>query len=195
MPVKRIKTKVYEVQKTFIKTKDFEILTAPLKHKKVPTNGYVFLEKPKLRIDKNKLKKLKIDSKDKTKLSQLTKGKDIKINNKIIKSKNITYKQAAKKISFIFDTKNCPNAIKLAKNSDLAIMEATFDKEESKLASSHGHLTSEQSAKIAKQAKVKKLILTHISQRYDYKSKNLEKQAQKIFPNTQIAKDLMKVEI
>ncbi|MBT4352142.1 ribonuclease Z, partial [archaeon] len=48
---------------------------------------------------------------------------------------------------------------------------------------------------IAKQAKVKKLILTHISQRYDYKSKNLEKQAQKIFPNTQIAKDLMKVEI
>jgi ribonuclease Z len=195
MPVKKIKLKVYEVKGTFLKTKDFEISTLPLKHKKAPTNGYIFLEKPKLRIDKNKLKKLKINSKDKTKLAQLTKGKDIKINNKTIKSKSITYKQAAKKISFIFDTKECPNAIKLAKDSDLAIMEATFDKDGSKLADSHGHLTSEQSAKIAKQTKVKNLILTHISQRYDYKSKNLEKQAKKVFPNTQIAKDLMKVEV
>ena len=195
IPTKKIRMKVYEVKGTFLKTKDFEISALPLTHKKAPTNGYAFLEKPKLRIDKSKLKKLKISPKDKFKLSQLTKGKNIKINNKTIKSKNMTYKQAAKKISFIFDTKICANANKLAKDSDLAVMEATHDKKEEKLAISYGHLTSEQSAKIAKKEKVKKLILTHISQRYEYRGKILEKQAQKIFKNTTIARDLKVVEI
>ena len=159
-----------------------------------PCNAYSFIEKDRLRIDKTKLKKLKISLKDKSKLAQLTKGKDIKINNKTIKSKNMTYQQASKKISFIFDTKICSNANKLAKDSDLAIIESTLDDNE-KLASAYKHLTANQAAKIAKQAKVKKLILTHISQRYENKGKSLENIAKKIFPNTLVAKDFMIVEI
>jgi len=56
------------------------------------------------------------------------------------------------------------------------------------------HLTSKQAAQIAKKAKAKKLILTHFSQRY----KNLEellKEAKKVFKNTELAKDFMKIEI
>ena len=190
---KKIKMKVYEVQGTFLKTKDFQISAMPLQHG-CPTNGYMFEEKPKLRIDKNKLKKLKISSKDRAKLSQLTKGKNIKINGKTIKSKNMTYKQASKKISFIFDTKLCPNANKLAKDSDLAIIESTIQDNE-KLASAYKHLTAIQAAKIAKQAKVKKLILTHLSQRYENKGKTLENIAKKIFKNSKVAKDFMSLEI
>ena len=193
VPKKKIKTKVYEVKGKFLKTKDFQITAIPLQHG-CPVNGYMFEENPKLRIDKNKLKKLKISVKDKNKLSQLTKGKDIKINNKIVKSKNITYKQASKKISFIFDTKKCKNTEKLAKNADLTIIESTLDNNE-ELAKDYKHLTVIQAAKIAKQAKAKKLILTHISQRYEYKSKKLENMAKKIFPNARIAKDFMTVEI
>ena len=190
----KIKMKVYEVKGTFLKTKDFQISAIPLQHG-CPTNGYMFEEHPKLRINKEKLKKLKISTKDRTKLSQLTKGKDIKINGKTIKSKNMTYKQTSKKISFIFDTKKCANAEKLAKDSDLAIMDATFSNNEEKLSKQYKHMTSSQAAQIAKKAKVKKLILTHISQRYDNKSEILEKQAKKIFPNTKIAKDFMSLEI
>ncbi len=190
---KRIKLKVHEVKGKFIKTKDFEISAKELQHS-CPVNGYMFEEKPRLRIDKNKLKKLKISPKDKKQLSKLTKGRDIKINGKTIKSKNLTYKQASKKISFILDTKKCKNAEKLAQNSDIAIIESTLDENE-KLAGRYKHLTVTQAAKIAKQVKVKRLILTHISQRYEYKSKHLEKIAKKIFPNTTIAKDLMKVEV
>ena len=154
----------------------------------------MFEEKPKLRIDKDKLKKLKISSKDKSKLKRLTQGKSIKINNKTIKPKNLTYRQASKKISFVFDTKLCSNAEKLAKNSDLAIIESTLD-DNKKLASKYKHLTAIQSAQIAKKVKVKKLILTHISQRYEYKSKHLENIAKKIFKNTKVAKDFMEVEV
>jgi len=190
---KKIKMKIYEVKGTFLKTKDFQISAIPLQHS-CPTNGYMFEEKPKLRIDKKKLKKLKISAKDRKKLSQLTKGKDIKINNKTIKSKNMTYKQASKKISFIFDTKKCANAEKLAKDSDLAIIESTL-KDNKELANRYKHLTVIQAAQIAKKAKAKKLILTHFSQRYENKSKRLENLAKKTFKNTQVAKDFMSIEI
>lgn len=193
VPKKKIKIRVQEVKGKFIKTKDFQITAIPLQHS-CPVNGYMFEEKPKLRIDKDKLKKLKINPKDKKKLSQLTKGKPIKINGKTIKAKNLTYKQASKKISFILDTKICKNAKKLAKNSDLAIIESTIDNDE-KLAGKYNHLTVIQAAQIAKQAKVKKLILTHISQRYEHKGSVLENKAKKIFKNVKVAKDFMMVEV
>tara|TARA_Y100000310_G_scaffold88154_1_gene85061 strand:- start:536 stop:1432 length:897 start_codon:yes stop_codon:yes gene_type:complete len=190
---KKIKMKIYESKGTFLKTKDFQITALPLQHA-CPTNGYVFEEKPKLRIDKNKLKKFKISFKDKKKLSQLTKGKNIKINGKTIKSKNITYSQPSKKISFIFDTKKCTNVEKLAKNANLMIIESTLEDNE-KLAREYKHLTVIQAAQIAKKAKAKKLILTHLSQRYENKSKRLETKAKKIFKNSLIAKDFMSLEV
>jgi len=56
-------------------------------------------------------------------------------------------------------------------------------------------MTAEQAAQIAKQAKAKQLVLTHISQRYEFNEKVLEQEAKKHFKNTQIAKDFMKIEI
>jgi len=190
---KKIKIKVYEVNGKFLKTADFEISAIPLEHS-CPTNGYMFEEKPKLRINKEKLKKLKISQNDRKKLSQLTKGKSIEVNGKTISSKDLTYKQASKKISFVFDTKKCRNAEKLAKDSDLAIIESTLDDNE-RLAKEYKHLTVTQAAQIAKKANVKKLVLTHISQRYENKSKRLENMAKKIFKNTNVAKDFDVFEI
>jgi len=195
IPVLKFKTEVYEVKGKFLNTNDFEISTLPLKHGNVPTNGYQFIEKGKLRIDKQKLKKLKLSPEDKSKLAQLTKSKDIKINNKTIKSKNITYLQPQRKISFIFDTKICPNANKLAKDANLAIIESTYSHKEKELAKQYGHLTATQAAQIAKQSKVKKLALTHISQRYEFHEKILLTQAKKIFKDTVIAKDFMTLEV
>lgn len=190
--VLRFKAKVHEVKGKFIDTPDFEISALPLQHG-CPCNGYVFKEKQKLRFDKTKLKKLKI--KDKLKISQLAKGKPIKINKRTIKPSQLTYKQPSRKITFILDTKLTPNINKLAKDSELLIMEASYANKESALAKRYGHMTAEQSAKIAKKAKAKKLILTHINQRYEFKEKMLLKEAKKIFPNTTIAKDFMKVEV
>ncbi len=194
VPRQKIKIKVKEIKGKFLKTPYFEITALPLKHG-VPCYGYSFQEKDRLRINKAKLRKLKINTKDKVRLKKLSQGKNIKINGKIIKAKYLTYKQKGKKISFILDTKICPNAKKLAKNSDLAIIEATYSKNQEALASKYKHLTAEQAAQIAKQAKAKKLILTHISQRFEHKENILKKQAKKIFPNTKISWDLMRVEV
>ncbi len=195
VPLKKISVNVQEVNGKFLETKDFEISSLPLIHGGAPCNGYSFKEKDKLRINKNKLKKLKISREDSVKLKNLTEGKNIIINKRIIKSKDLTYKQLGKKIAFIFDTGNCKNANKLAKDCDLAIMDSTYDENEKELADEYGHLTIKQAGQIAKQSKVKKLILTHISQRYEHKSDLLEKQAKKYFKDVTIAKDFMTVEI
>lgn len=192
IPVLRFKAKVHEVKGKFVDTPDFEISALPLQHG-LPCNGYVFKEKHKIRIDKTKLKKLKI--KDRSKIAQLAKGKPIKINGKTIKPSQLTYKQPSRKISFIFDTKPTPNVNKLAQNSELLIIEGSYANKESGIAKKYGHMTTEQSAKVAKKAKAKKLILTHINQRYEFKEKILLKEAKKIFPNTTIAKDFMRVEV
>ena len=193
---KKLKYVVSEVSGKFLKTKDFDITALPLDHDS-PCNGYLFEEKDKIRIDKEKLKKLHLSSKS-PELAKLVQGKNIKINNKLINYKTITYKQKGKKIAIILDTSLCNNAKKLATNSDLAIIESTFlesSENGATLAREYKHLTAKQAAQIAKQGNVKQLILTHISQRYEHKENLLLEETKKVFKNTVIADDFMKLEI
>ena len=193
---KKIKYEVKEVNNKFLETKDFDLIAFPLEHDS-PCNGYIFQEKDKLRIDKQKLKKLRIPEKS-PELGKITQGKNIKINGKTINYKNITYKQKGRKISFIFDTRLCNNAKKLAENSDLSIIESTFlasSENGEQLSKEYFHLTAKQAAQIAKQAKVKQLILTHFSQRYEHKEDLILAEAKKIFPNTRLANDFDKIGI
>lgn len=193
---KKIKYEVKEVNNIFLETQDFKLTALPLEHDS-PVNGYLFEEKDKLRINKEKLKKLRINEKN-PELGKLAKAKNIRINNKTINYKSLTYLQKGKKISIILDTKICNNAKKLAKDSDLAIIEATFleDSENGKaLAREYKHLTAKQAGEIAKQAKVKQLAITHFSQRYEHKENLLLHEAKKIFKNTILTQDFMKLEI
>ncbi len=192
---KKIKYEVKEINGTFLETPDFKLTAYSLEHDS-PVNGYLFEEKDRLRINKEKLKKLKLPNT--SELAKLTQGKNIKLNNKTINYKTLTYTQKGRKISIILDTKICNNAKKLAKDSDLVIIEATFleDSENGKqLASEYKHLTAKQAGEIAKQAKVKQLAITHFSQRYEHKENLLLQEAKKIFKNTILSEDLMKVEI
>ena len=100
-----------------------------------------------------------------------------------------------KKIAIIMDTSMNTNMLKIAKNSDLLICESTYSKLEKDLASEYKHLTAKQAALIAKKSKAKKLILTHISQRYENNEGVILNEAKKIFKNTILAEDLMKVEV
>ncbi len=187
----KIKIKVHEVTNKVFETPDFLIKARAMNHG-TPCLAYCFKEKDKLRINKEKLKKLGVKGKI---ISKLAKGKDIKWKGKKIKAEDLTYKQKGKKITFILDTKVNKNMVKIAKNSDLLIEESTYTNKENQLAKEYKHLTAEQAAKTAKKAKVEKLILTHLSQRYENKENQLLKEAKKQFSNTKIAEDLMKVEV
>lgn len=191
----KIKYEIHESSGgTILENRDFKIDAEKMEHLS-PCLAYSFIEKDKIRINKSKLKKLKIKGKI---IGELAKGKDIVWNNKTIKAKDLIYEQKGRKITFILDTKVNNNMAKLAKDSDLLISEATFldDSEHGpELAKEDMHLTAKQAAQTAKQAKVTKLILTHLSQRYEANDKPILNEARKVFKNTTIAEDLMKIEI
>ena len=56
------------------------------------------------------------------------------------------------------------------------------------------HADVKQAAKSAKEAEVKQLVLTHLSRRYT-DIKPLEEEAKKVFANTKVAHDFMKVKL
>ncbi|GAB4049387.1 ribonuclease Z [Catellatospora paridis] len=68
--------------------------------------------------------------------------------------------------AFVMDTGWCDAAIQLAADADLLVIESTFLESEAALAAEAGHLTAAQAARIATEAGVRKLVLTHFSQRH-----------------------------
>ena len=187
-----IKLEIHEVSGKFINQKDFFIDAAPMLHG-IPANAYSIVFKDKVRLDRNKIKKLKLPNSPL--LGKLQAGKDIMYNSKKIKSSQVAYLEKGKKITFVLDTLMNNNAIKLAKNSDILITESTFLSKDAARAKEDLHLTASQAATIAKKSKSKKLILTHFSQRYGNNLKPFEVEAKKIFKNVKIVKDLDSVTI
>jgi len=161
----------------------------------IPTLAYAFIEKPRPgKFYPEKARKLGVP--EGPLWSRLQHGHKIKLSNgKIIKPEDVTGPlRLGRKIVYTSDTKPFKSFVKFAAGADLLIHDATLGDELAERAEEDGHSTPEQAAKNAKKANVKKLILTHISARYDDASILLE-QAKKIFKNTQVAEDFMKIEI
>ncbi|WP_040949245.1 ribonuclease Z [Gorillibacterium massiliense] len=87
------------------------------------------------------------------------------------------------------DTRYSKSTLKLARNADLLVHEATFSHELKEMAEDYGHSTAVQAAELAAEAGVKRLVLTHISSRYQGKEEILLEQAQGVFPHVSIAAD------
>ena len=188
-----INIEIHEVEQGIIlDEKDFKIQAARMSHG-IQALAYAIILKDRIRLNKSKLKKLKLPNSPL--LKELQQGKDIVFNRKKIKAKSIIYKEKGKKITIILDTAMNQNGIELAKDSDILIAESSYLKEEAEKAKEYKHLTASQAAEIAKKSKSKKLILTHISQRYENNPKVIEAEAKKIFKNTKLAKDFDSLKI
>ncbi len=175
----------------FYSNKDYELYACSLEHA-IPCIGFSFVEKDKRNIDVSYLRKNKI--KEGPYLEHLKEGKDILFNDKKIKAKEATYLVPGKKVSYVMDSVFTSNAVKLARNSDLLVCEATYLSNLKDKAENNLHMTSEDAANIASQADVKQLVITHFSQRYK-QTDELLSEAKTIFPNTKAAFDLMKISL
>jgi ribonuclease Z len=170
---------------------DYMIEAAPLDHS-VPCLGYTFIEKDTRKINLEKAKKLGLD--EGPLLGKLQKGESIHIKGKEVRPDDVSIVKKGKKVAFIMDTTVSNSCYDLAQDADVLISEATFESSKAEKADKFKHLTSEQVALIASKSGVKKLILTHFSQRY--KSLNdLEEEAKGLFEHTELAFDFMKVKM
>lgn len=186
----RVDVKVEDIKKTrIIDDKDFYIEAMNLEHT-APCVGFSFIEKDKRRIKKEAIKKLGIP--EGPLLGKLQDGQSIKWNGKTVSPDDVTYVVKGKKVTYIADTKLCTNCVKLAENADILICESTYANALEEKATEYKHLTAGQAAFIANKAGVKKLVLTHFSQRYK-DLEELKEDAKMTFENVVCANDFMKI--
>jgi ribonuclease Z len=102
--------------------------------------------------------------------------------------------RSGRKVVLAIDTRPCPAVQNLACGADLLIHDGMFSEEMREEANERGHSTTRQAAEIARQAGAASLLLTHISPRYE-NTEGLLEEARTVFPSTQMAQDLMALDI
>jgi ribonuclease Z len=124
---------------------------------------------------------------------QLQAGCEIELDGVIIKPEQVLGPpRKGVKMVFSGDTIPQESMVEFARDVDLLIHEATFSKKYADKAEENGHTIAEDAARIAKDANVEQLMLTHISNRYT-DSNELLNEAKEIFENTVYAHDFMTV--
>jgi ribonuclease Z len=174
--------------------KEYKVTAVKSCHMK-PSLAYALTEKPRPgRFHTEKARALGVP--EGPLWSKLQHGKHVKLpDGRIVEPEMVlSASRLGRKIVYTGDTGPSENVAKLAENADLLIHEATFEDELKERAVEDGHSTPSMAAETAKEAGVKRLVLTHISARY--KDANLLlRQAKKIFSDTELAEDFLKLEL
>jgi ribonuclease Z len=170
---------------------DYLIRAAYLDHK-IPCLGYSLIEKDKRKINMAKAKKLGL--REGPLIGKLQAGLNVILKGQTIATDEVSHIQKGKKLCIVLDTLPCKNAYELAAEADILIAEAAYTSEMEEKSLEYKHMTTKQAALIATTANVKKLIITHFSQRYKT-NKELEEDVKTFFPESQAAFDFMKIKL
>jgi len=182
-----------EIRKGKIKEQEeYEITAFPVKHS-TPSYGFIFKEKTRINLNKEKLKEIGLLNHPKC--SELKEKGEVNHKGKTIKLEDVKEpEKEGRKVVYSGDTKPCKELERAAENADLLIVDSTFGEEHRKKSIEYGHGEAKGMAEIAKRANVDKLVLTHFSNRYKEEEK-LEKEAREAFEESYAAEDFMQIEV
>lgn len=184
MPLRLIEVKAG----TLFDLDDFTVTAFPVTHRGPDCFGYLFEEKPRRPFLAEKADALGVPFGPERR--ELVNGSGITLaDGKRIRPDDVLGDwERGSKLVLVGDAGRTDNLLEVCKDADGLIIEATYLEEHAEMAKQFSHLTARMGAELALNAGVKKLILTHISRRY--RAKEVLAEAQAIFPNTVVARDL-----
>lgn len=157
--------------------------------------GYALVEHPRLgRFDPERARELGVP--EGPLFGRLHRGESVEVDGRIVTPELVVGEpRPGRRLVYTGDTRPTRKTVEQARGADLLIHEATFGDEEADRARETLHSTAREAATVARDAGVRRLVLTHLSSRYGLEPGVLEREARAVFPAAQIARDGLEIEL
>jgi len=177
-----------------VEGKDYLIRALKTEHS-IPSLGYALVENPRPgRFNMEKAVKLGIPPGPL--FAKLQRGIPVEVNEKLVKPEDVMgVLRPGRTVIYSGDTRPCDSVLEASRDADLLIHDCSFADEMADWAEESRHSTAGEVAALAKEAGVRKLLLTHISSRYTDDVEPILTDSKKIFENVIVAEDLMEIEV
>ncbi len=178
---------------TILETEEYRIEAVRVRHR-IYTMAYSLIEKPRPgRLDAELATEMNIPEGPERRL--LKDGHDITLDDgRVIRSSELVAPALpGRKIVYVTDTTYSSSSVELAEGADILIHESTYDNSDRRNARRTQHSTVDDAVRVAREAGVKLLLLTHISSRYLNRGSLLQDQVEEVLPGSLLASDLMQI--
>lgn len=128
-------------------------------------------------------------------VSRLQQAGSLVVDGRTVTIDEVSEPRPGQRFAFVMDTRLCEGVFRLADQADLLVIESTYLSSEGELARNFGHLTARQAARVAQECGVRKLVLTHFSQRYTDPSLFLAEAAEEFAGEIVVASDLQRIPV
>lgn len=128
-------------------------------------------------------------------VGELQRSGVLDVGRRRVDLEEVTVVRPGQKFAFVMDTRMCDAVFALADGVDLLVIEATFLDEDAELASQYGHLTARQAGVVAARCHVRRLVLTHFSQRYLDADRHRAEAADHFGGDIVVAEDLSRIPV
>jgi ribonuclease Z len=117
------------------------------------------------------------------------------VGGRTVRLEEVSAHRPGQRFAFVMDTRICDGVLALAEGADLLVIESTFLHEDVELAARYGHLTARQAGRVAARCGVRRLVLSHFSQRYPDPERFREEAAAVFDGDLLVAADLDRVPV
>lgn len=171
----------------FFEDKDFTVSAFPVSHRGPGCLGFTFQEKPRRPFLVEKAESMGIPPGPERAL--LVRGEAVTLaDGRVINPDDVLGPDLpGARYVHIGDVGRIDNIVEYVRDAHALVIESTYLNDEAEMAMHFGHLTATQAARLAVQANVQTLVLTHLSRRN--RERDVLAEAQAIFPNTYVARD------
>jgi len=165
----------------------FHLSTFPVSHRGADCFGFIFEEKARRPFLNDKAEALGVPFGPERR--QLVSGQPLTLaDGSVIQPDDVLGEEIpGAKLVFVGDTGRTDDLVEVAREADALVIEATYLDTDADIAQKFGHITAGQAARLAVEADVRQLYLTHLSRRY--REQDILNEARAIFPNSVVARD------
>ena len=157
--------------------------------------GYALIEDDRLgRFDVERARALGVP--EGPLFGRLHRGQQVEVDGRVVQpSEVVGPPRPGRRVVYTGDSRPCATTREIARDADLLVHDCTFGEEEAARARETYHATAAGAARMARDAGVRRLILTHVSARYADNPRILEEEARAEFPGARVAHDGFVLEI